>query len=290
MRIDVGWIIIGEIRRSTASLVTDRRCQRKSAEEEKKSWPLKCESINQHNPSFEHRTEAPMLTTSFKERAAIATEERPWSAMEATWVSRTSSSAQAAAWSFGSRRSATLRCGWMSGLTCTRDATHGDVYAEGGARDPSVRIARPEARGVCSSRLLETTRVPRATAGSRVNLHEHARDAKWAVCHAAVMVVLDRESAQDGVVAKPLRKKSLQVNNGSRPKDWYNQREWQRDSEEAKSATGDDNSHDGGREQFLCKQSGDTVRVKYWRTTPLDTSRHRHRLGNDLRCRCCLGC
>ena len=43
---------------------------------------------------------------------------------------------------FGSGRSATLRCGWMSGLTCTRDATHGDVHADGGARDASVRITR----------------------------------------------------------------------------------------------------------------------------------------------------
>ena len=68
---------------------------------------------------------------------------------------------------FGSRRSATLRCCWMS-----------DVNADGGARDPSVRITRTEARGGCSSRLLETSRVRRATAGSRVNLHEHARDAK----------------------------------------------------------------------------------------------------------------
>ena len=34
-----------------------------------------------------------------------------------------------------------------------------------------------------------------------MNLHEHACGAKWVVCHAAVMVVVDRESAQDGVVA-----------------------------------------------------------------------------------------
>ena len=126
---------------------------------------------------------------------------------------------------FGSRRSATLRCGWMSGVTCTREATHGDVHADGGARDPSVRITRIEARGGCSSRLLEASQVRRATAGSRVNLHERACDAKWVMCHAAVMVVLDRESAQEGVVAQPLREKSLKVNNGPRPKDRYKQRE-----------------------------------------------------------------
>ena len=98
----------------------------------------------------------------------------------------------------------TLRCGWMSEVTCTREATHGDVYADGGARDPSVIITRIEARGGCSSRLRETLlQVRRATAGSRVNLHEHACDAKWVVCHAAVTVVLDRESAQEGVVAQP---------------------------------------------------------------------------------------
>ena len=85
----------------------------------------------------------------------------------------------------------------MSGVTCTREATH----------------------------VTSTQTGRRAAAGSRVNLHEHARDAKWAVCHAAVMVVFDRESAQDGVVAQPLREKSLQVNRGPRPKDWYNQRE-----------------------------------------------------------------
>ena len=115
---------------------------------------------------------------------------------------------------FGRRRSGTLRCGWMSGVTCTKEATHGDLHADGGACE----------RGGCSSRLLETSQVPRATAGSRVNLHEHACDPKWVMCHAAVMVVLDRESAQDGVVAQPLRDKSLQVNNGSRPKDRYKQR------------------------------------------------------------------
>ena len=42
-----------------------------------------------------------MLTTPCKERATLATEEQPWSAMEATRVSRTSSSAQAPAWSLG---------------------------------------------------------------------------------------------------------------------------------------------------------------------------------------------
>ena len=111
---------------------------------------------------------------------------------------------------FGSRRSATLRCGWMSGVICTREAAHGDVYADGGARDPSVRITRIKARGGCSSRLLEKSHVRRATAGSRVNLRYHAFYAKWVMCHAAVTVVLDRESAQDGVVAQPLHE-SLQV-------------------------------------------------------------------------------
>ena len=82
---------------------------------------------------------------------------------------------------FGSRRSATLRCGWMSVVTCTREDTHGDVYAEGGGRNPS-RITRIEARGRVSSRLLETSQVRRATAGSRANLHEHACDAKWVMC------------------------------------------------------------------------------------------------------------
>ena len=55
--------------------------------------------------------------------------------------------------------------------------------------------------------------------------HEHARDAKWVMCLAAVMVVLDRESAQDGVVVQLLHEKSLQVNNGPRPKDQHKQRE-----------------------------------------------------------------
>ena len=43
---------------------------------------------------------------------------------------------------FRRRRSATLRCGCMSGVTCTREAMHGDVYADGAARDPSVRITQ----------------------------------------------------------------------------------------------------------------------------------------------------
>ena len=85
-------------------------------------------------------------------------------------------------------------------MSCTREATHGDVHADGGARDPSVTITRIEARGGCSSRLPETSPVQRATAGTRVNLHEHACDAKCVVCHAAVKIVLVRESAQDGVV------------------------------------------------------------------------------------------
>ena len=50
-----------------------------------------------------------------------------------------------------------------------------------------------------------------------MNLHEHASDAKWVVCHAAVTVVLDRERVQDGVVAQPSREKTLQVNPNQRP-------------------------------------------------------------------------
>ena len=136
-----------------------------------------------------------MPTTPCKERAALATEEQPWSAMENVSVKNKLIGPSTSVVS-GSRRGATLRCGWVSGVTCTRDATHGDVYADGGARDPSVRIARIETRGRCSSRLLETSLVRRATAGSRVNLHEHACDAKWVMCHAAVMVVWDRECAR----------------------------------------------------------------------------------------------
>ena len=44
IRIDKNWIIIGEIRSSTASLVTDRRCQRKGAEEDIGVW-------GQHRPA-----------------------------------------------------------------------------------------------------------------------------------------------------------------------------------------------------------------------------------------------
>ena len=62
-------------------------------------------------------------------------------------------------------------------------------------------------------------------------MHEHARDAKWVMGHADVMVVLDRESAYDGVVAQPSREKSLQINNGPRPKNWNRQQERQRDGE-----------------------------------------------------------
>ena len=79
---------------------------------------------------------------------------------------------------FGSRRSATLRCGWKSGVTCTREATNGDVYAEGGARDPSIKITRVEAKGGCSSRLLETSQVQRATAGSKF-LPQRERVTSW---------------------------------------------------------------------------------------------------------------
>ena len=126
---------------------------------------------------------------------------------------------------FGSRRSATVRCCWMSGVIGTKEATHGDVHADGGVRDPPIRSTRIEARGGCLNRLLETSRVCRATAGSSVNLQVHACDAMWVMCHAAVTVVLDRESTQDGVVAQLVREKSLQVNNGLRPEDRYKQRE-----------------------------------------------------------------
>ena len=125
-------------------------------------------------------------------------------------------------------------------MTCTREATHGDVYADGGASDPSVRITRIEARGGCSSRLLETSQVRRATAGSRVNLHEHARDAKWVVCHAAVTVVLVRESE----CARRRRGPAFT------------------------------------RKEPAGKQRAPTH----------GQVRHRYRLGNDLQCRCCVGC
>ena len=56
IRSDVGWIFIGEIRWSTTSLVTDLRCQPKGAvEDERVSLRSVRLSINQDNPSIEHR-------------------------------------------------------------------------------------------------------------------------------------------------------------------------------------------------------------------------------------------
>ena len=79
-RIDVGWIIIGEIKWSTTNLVTDRRCQRKGAKEDER---VSLRSVRPASTSTSTHlntgTEAPMLTTPCKERAALAMEERPWS-------------------------------------------------------------------------------------------------------------------------------------------------------------------------------------------------------------------
>ena len=198
----MGWIIIREIRWSTTSLVTDRRCQRKGAEED--------ESINQHNPSFEHRDRSTNADDPVQRKQHLPpTSDHESHGSNVSVKNKLIGPSTSAI--IGSRRRATLRCGWMSGLTCAREATKGDVYADGRARDPSVRITRIEAIRGCSSRLLETSQVRRATAGSKVNLHEHACDAKWVVCHAAMMVVLDRESAQDGAVVQLSREKSLQV-------------------------------------------------------------------------------
>ena len=111
----------------------------------------------------------------------------------------------------GSRRSATLRCGWMSGVTCTRVATHGIVNADGGtSRSIRQNYTHRGERNmfVCLRHHKSDARL----LGSTVNLHEHACDAKWVMCHAAVMVVLDRESAQDGVVALAFTRKELAGN------------------------------------------------------------------------------
>ena len=173
------------------SLVTDRRCQRKGAEEDER---VSLRSVRDRGTNAD---DAVQRKSSTCHQGAAKECHGSNESVKNKLIGPSTSVV------FWSRRSATLRCGWMSGVTCTREATHGDVYADGGARDPSVIITRIEARGGCSSRLRETLQVRRATAGSRVNLHEHACDAKWVVCRAAVTVVLDRESAQEGVVAQP---------------------------------------------------------------------------------------
>ena len=142
----------GQTRASSQTVVVSEREQRSL----RSVRPASTSTI----PHLNTGTEAPMLTTPCKERAALATEERPWKQRE-----------------------------------CQEQAHRQEAQRFGaGARDPSVKITRIEAIRGCSSRLLETsTKVRRATTGSMVNVHEHACDAKWVVCHAAVTVVLDRE-------------------------------------------------------------------------------------------------
>ena len=147
-------------------------------------------SINQHDPSFEHRDRGTNADDAVQRKSSTCHRGAALECHGSNVSVKNKLIGPSTSVVFGSRRSATLRC--------TREAAHGDVYADGGALDPSVRITRIEVRGGRSSRLLETSRVRRETAGSRVNLHEHSCDAKWVMCHAAVMVVLDRESAQDG--------------------------------------------------------------------------------------------
>ena len=83
-----------------------------------------------------------MLTTLCKDRAALVTEEQPWSAMEATRVSGTSSSAQAPAWSLGAE--AVQRCDGVECLERLAQVTR--------------RMVRPRSRR--SSRSIRVTEIP----------------------------------------------------------------------------------------------------------------------------------
>ena len=178
----MGWIIIGEIRSSTTSPRHRPSLSAQGSSCGRKSWSSECEaSINQHNPSFER------MERGTNADDAVQRKSNTWhrgAAMDCHGCNVSVGRGfigPSIGVVFGSRRSATLRCGWMSVVTCTREDTHGDVYADGGGRNPS-RITRIEARGRVSSRLLKTSQVRRATAGSRANLNEHGCDAKWVMC------------------------------------------------------------------------------------------------------------
>ena len=164
------------------SLVTDRRCQRKGAEEDERVSLRSVRSASTSTfPHLNTGTEAPMLTTPCKERAALgaATECHGSNVNIKNKLIGPSTSLV-----FGSRRNATLRRGWMSGVTCTRERR-------------MVTSTQTEELAIHPFELhAETSQVRRATTGRRVNLHEHACDTKWVVRHAAVMVVLDRECAR----------------------------------------------------------------------------------------------
>ena len=181
---------------STTSLVTDRRCQRKGTEEDERVslrivWPA-----STSNSFFEHRDRGTDADDAVQGKSSICHRGAAMECHGSNVSVKNKFIGPSTSVVFGSRRSATVRCCWMSGVIGTKEATHGDVHADGGVRDPPIRSTRIEARGGCLNRLLETSRVCRATAGSRVNLQVHACDAMWVMCHAAVTVVLDRECAR----------------------------------------------------------------------------------------------
>ena len=106
-------------------------------------------SINQHNPSFEHRDRGTDADDAMQGKSSTCHQGAAMECHGSNVSVKNKLIGPSTSVVFGSRGSATLRRGWMSEVTCTKEATHGDVCADGAARDPSVRITRTEARGGC---------------------------------------------------------------------------------------------------------------------------------------------
>ena len=195
----------GQPRASSQTVVVSERVQRRTSE---------CEaSIDQHYPLVGGRGQRHRC---WRRRAGsdqhLPPRKRPLSAMEATWVSRTILSVQAPAWSWGAKEAQRCNAGWISWVTCTREATW--RYR----RRRSSRSIRQEYTHWGKRRMFEP-----------FELRHHKSDARlfgagWTCSGVrAWHQVGGWWCSRDGCIGRRVRKTA--------PKNWYQQQERQRDGE-----------------------------------------------------------
>ena len=174
---------------------------------------------------------------------------------------------------FGVQRkcNAAMRVVWLERLAQEKRRIV-DVHADGRARDPSVRRTHTEGERrifkpfVCGHRQSDALSLSAGWTCTRrgyVTPSEAVCGAAWTLYGECVWGRRRSPSFTRG--------KSLQVDNGPRPKNPCKQRERQRDGEEAKSAR-DNNSQHGEEQQLLSRV---VVTLYEW---------------SDLHCRSCLEC
>ena len=129
----------------------------------RKSESSECEaSINQNNPSFKYRDRGTNADDAVQRQSSTCHRRAAMGCHGSNVSVKNKLIGPSTSVVFGSRRSA-----WMSGVICTREATHGDVHAGGGARDPSSEShasrREEDVQAVCLRHHKSDARLARAT-------------------------------------------------------------------------------------------------------------------------------